>query len=154
MPALRSESDRVALCQGLKKDIIDIISSNHVPIEMEEKSEKLKDAQSGSIGLETLLGICGKKLVDDGHLTWKDVIEKISVNPAKLYGLDKDGVGMIEIDRPANLTIFDPDETWKLTEEDIVSKSHNTPLLNMELKGKVKYTICNGKLVYRDVNIK
>ena len=152
LPPLRPETDRVALCNALKKDVIDIISSNHVPIESKEKEGKFKDAQSGSIGLETVLGICGKILVGEGYLTWKDVIEKISVNPARLYGLDKEGAGMIEIDKPANITIFDPDEEWKLTEENIISKSHNTPLLNLTLKGKVKYTICNGKLVYRDVN--
>ena len=151
LPPLRTEKDRVALCVGLKKDIIDIISSNHVPIEEKEKEGKFKDAQSGSIGLETVLGICGKKLVDDGYLTWKDVIEKISVNPAKLYNLDKDGAGKIDIDHPANITIFDPNEKWILTEGSIVSKSHNTPLIGLELKGKVKYTICNGRLVYRDV---
>lgn len=92
VPALRSESDRVSLCQALKKGIIDVISSNHVPIEQKEKDEKLKDASSGAIGLETVLGICGLKLVDEGYLTWKDVIEKISLNPAKVFDLDKEGV--------------------------------------------------------------
>ena len=152
LPPLRSETDRVALCTALKKDVIDIISSNHVPIEEKDKGGKLKDAQSGSIGLETVLGICGKKLVDDGYLGWKEVIEKISVNPAKLYGLDKDGAGKLDIGNLANITIFDPKEKWKLNAEEIVSKSHNTPLIDAELIGKVKYTICNGKLVYRDVN--
>ena len=152
LPPLRPESDRVALCNALKKDTIDIISSNHVPIEEKDKEGKLKDAQSGSIGLETVLGICGKKLVDDGYLGWKEVIEKISVNPAKLYGLDKEGAGHLGIGTQANITIFDPKEKWKLSEEDIVSKSHNTPLIGSELIGKVKYTICNGKLVYKDVN--
>lgn len=151
LPPLRGEEDRVELCKALKKGTIDIISSNHVPIEKEDKEGKLKDAQSGCIGLETVLGICGFKLVEDGYLTWKDVIEKISVNPAKLYGLDKDGAGRIDIGKIANITIFSPTETWELTEDAIVSKSHNTPLIGEKLKGKVKYTICNGKLVYRDV---
>lgn len=153
LPPLRPEADRVALCNALKKDIIDIISSNHVPIEEKEKEGKFKDAQSGAIGLETVLGICGEKLVGGGYLTWKDVIEKISVNPAKLYGLDKLGAGMIDIDKPANITIFDPKEKWKLKPTNIVSKSHNTPLIDEPLTGKVKYTICNGRLVYRDVSI-
>ena len=99
-----------------------------------------------------MLGICGKALVDEGYLTWKDVIEKISVNPAKLYELDKEGVGSIKIGTKANLTIFNPTEKWKFDEETIVSKSHNSPLIGTELVGKVKYTICNGKLVYRDSN--
>lgn len=154
IPPLRGESDRVALCKALKKGAIDIISSNHVPVEAKEKKLKFKDASSGAIGLETVLGICGYKLVKDGYLNWKEVIEKISVNPARMYGLDKDGVGSITEGKPANITIFDPDEKWKLDEESIVSKSHNTPLIGEQLIGKVKYTICNGRLVYRAIELK
>ena len=153
LPPLRSESDRKALCKALKKNIIDVISSNHVPVATDDKKVKLKDAACGSIGLETVLGICGLKLVGDGVLNWKEVIEKISVNPAKIYGLDKDGAGSITEGKKANITIFNPDEKWELVEEEIASKSHNTPLLNVSLKGRVKYTICNGKLVYRDMRL-
>ena len=149
LPPLRAEAERVALCKALKNNIIDIISSNHVPIEADEKSGKLKDAKDGCIGLETTLGICGVKLVEDGYLDWAEVIEKISVNPAKLYGLDEFGAGRIDVDKVANITIFDPNENWKLTEEMITSKSHNTPLIGSNLIGRVKYTICNGKLIYR-----
>ena len=154
IPALRSEADRVNLCKALKKGIIDVVSSNHVPVEQSDKEEKLKDAVSGAIGLETTLGVCGLKLVDDGYLNWKEVIEKISVNPAKIFGLDKDGAGSITEGKKANITIFNPNEKWKFEEETIVSKSHNSPLIGMELLGKVKYTICNGRLVYRAVELK
>lgn len=154
IPPLVPETERVALCKALKKGTIDIISSNHVPVEEKEKDVKFKDAQSGAIGLETVLGICGLKLVNDGYLNWKDVIEKISLNPAKVFGLDKDGAGSITEGKKANITIFDPDEKWKLDEESIVSKSHNTPLIGTELIGNVKYTICNGRLVYRAVELK
>lgn len=151
LPPLRGEDDRIELCKALKKGIVDIISSNHIPIEKEDKEGKLKDAQSGSIGLETVLGICGYKLVEDKYLTWKEVIEKISVNPAKLYNLDINGAGRIDIGKKANITIFNPNEHWTLEENDIFSKSHNTPLIGKKLKGKVKYTICNGKLIYKDI---
>ena len=154
IPPLRPESDRVAVLKALKKGIIDVVSSNHVPIESKEKELKFKDASSGVIGLETLLGICGSKLVEDGYLTWKEVIEKISLNPAKIFGLDKEGVGSITEGTKANITIFNPDEKWVFDEETIVSKSHNSPLIGIELLGKVKYTICNGKLVYREVELK
>ena len=154
IPPLRPESDRLAVLKALKKGTIDVISSNHVPIESKEKELKFKDASSGVIGLETLLGICGLKLVDDGILTWKEVIEKISLNPAKIFGLDKEGVGSITEGTKANITIFDPNEKWVFDEESIVSKSHNSPLIGKELMGRVKYTICNGKLVYRSVELK
>ena len=153
IPPLRPEADRTALLKALKKGTIDIISSNHVPIEEKEKNLKFKDASSGAIGLETMLGICGMALVEKGILTWKEVIEKISVNPAKLYGLDRDGVGSLKEGTKANITIFDPNEKWNFDEESIVSKSHNSPLIGCELLGKVKYTICNGKLVYHDTGL-
>ena len=100
-----------------------------------------------------MLGICGKVLVEELKMSWKEVIEKISVNPAKIFELDDKGAGTLGIGNEANITIFDPNEKWKLTEENIVSKSHNTPLIGVELIGKVKYTICKGKLVYRDIKI-
>lgn len=153
LPPLRPESDRKELVKALKKGAIDIISSNHMPIALEDKKEKMKDAASGAIGLETVLGICGSKLVDDGVLSWKEVIEKLSINPAKVYGLDKAGAGSITEGTFANITIFDPNEKWKLSEDMIASKSHNTPLIDVELMGKVKYTIANGRLVYKDVDV-
>lgn len=153
LPPLRPEVDRKILLKAVKRGIVDIISSNHMPILSDEKDVKLKDAASGSIGLETLLGICGTKLVHDGVISWKEVIEKISYNPAKLYNLLDEGVGTIMIGKKANITIFDPDEKWTFEEDSIVSKSHNTPLIGMEFFGRVKYTICNGRLVYKDVKI-
>ena len=103
--------------------------------------------------LETLLGIVGKILVGDARMNWSNVIEKFTVNPARIFSLDKDGVGEIKIGKEANIVIFDPNEEWELKEEEIVSKSKNTPLIGVKLKGKVKYTIHNGKLVYIDSNI-
>ena len=154
IPALRPETDWVNLCKALKKGTIDVIASNHVPVELKDKEEKLKDAASGVIGLETTLGICGLKLVEEGYLSWKEVIEKISVNPAKIFGLDAEGAGSITEGKKANITIFSPKEKWTFDEETIVSKSHNSPLIGFELIGKVKYTICNGRLVYRAVELK
>lgn len=151
VPSLKSESNRKALIKALKDKEIDIISSNHTPCTEDEKNEKLKNATNGAIGLETMLGICGKVLVHSKELTWSEVIEKICVNPAKLYGIEEYGAGSINEGDYANITIFDPDEKWTLEVDDIASKSKNTPLIGVPLIGKVKYTICDGKLVYRDI---
>ena len=153
LPPLREEQDRRALVDAVKNGVIDIIYSNHNPQLKEDKDVKFKDAINGSIGLETLLGIVGKILVGDARMNWSNVIEKFTVNPARIFSLDKDGVGEIKIGKEANIVIFDPNEEWELKEEDIVSKSKNTPLIGVKLKGKVKYTIHNGKLVYIDSNI-
>ena len=153
MPPLREEQDRRILVDAVKNGVIDIVYSNHNPQLEEDKKVKFKDAINGSIGLETLLGIVGKALVNDAKMSWSNVIEKFTVNPAKIFSLDKDGVGEIQVGKEANIVIFDPNEEWQLKEEDIASKSKNTPLIGVKLKGRVKYTIHKGKLVYKDDNI-
>ena len=150
IPPLRVEADRKACIKAIADNTIDIISSNHVPCTEEDKSFKLKEANAGSIGLETMLGCIGAKLVDDKKITWDNIIEKISLNPARFYGLDEDGAGSIDIGNPVNITIFKPDEKWTLEIEAIASKSKNSPLIGEKLVGKVKYTICEGRLVYKD----
>ena len=150
LPPLRTEADRKAIIKGLADGTIDIISSNHMPCKAEDKEEKMKNAACGSIGLETVLGICGAKLVQQNKLSWSEVIEKISLNPARVFKLDEDGAGELRVGTPANITIFDPNKKWKLVEEDIASKSKNTPLIGVQLVGKVMYTLCNGVLVYKD----
>lgn len=150
LPPLRTEADRKAIIDGLLDGTIDIISSNHMPCTEVEKKEKFKDATPGAIGLESMLGLLGAKMVNPEILYWNEVIEKISVNPAKLYGLDKYGAGSIDVGNVANLTIFDPNEKWTFEKSDIISKSKNSPIFGTELCGRVKYTICNGKLVYKD----
>lgn len=149
IPPLRTEADRKACIKAIADNVIDIISSNHVPCTEEDKSYKLKDANAGSIGLETFLGAIGAKLVDNKKITWDSIIEKISLNPARFYGIDEDGAGSIDVGNPVNLTIFDPEEKWTLNEEDIVSKSKNSPLIGVSLKAKVRWTICEGRLVYK-----
>lgn len=149
IPPLRTEADRKACVKAIAENVVDFISSNHVPCTEEDKSYKLKDANAGSIGLETLLGAIGVKLVDDKKITWDMIIEKISLNPARFYGIDEDGAGSIDVGNSVNLTIFDPEEKWTLNEEDIVSKSKNSPLIGVPLKGRVKWTICEGRLVYK-----
>jgi dihydroorotase len=144
-PPLRTEEDRQALIQGLKDGSIDIIATDHAPHSTEEKAKGLKDAPSGIIGLETALSLGVTNLVRPGHLTMMELMEKMSLNPSKLYRIPFSG---IQMDSPADLVIFDPDETWTVGE--YVSKSVNSPFTGESLYGRVKYTICKGKIVYQD----
>lgn len=144
-PPLRAEEDRQALIQGLKDGSIDIIATDHAPHSTEEKAKGLKEAPSGIIGLETALSLGVTNLVRPGHLTMMELMEKMSLNPAKLYRIPFSG---IQMDSPADLVIFDPDETWTVGE--YVSKSVNSPFTGESLYGRVKYTICKGKIVYQD----
>lgn len=144
-PPLRTEEDRQALIQGLKDGSIDIIATDHAPHSTEEKAKGLKEAPSGIIGLETALSLGVTNLVRPGHLTMMELMEKMSLNPAKLYRIPFSG---IQMDSPADLVIFDPEETWTVGE--YVSKSVNSPFTGESLFGRVKYTICKGKIVYQD----
>lgn len=144
-PPLRTEEDRAAIIEGLKDGSIDIIATDHAPHSREEKERELKGALSGIIGLETALALAITNLVRPGHLTLPELMKKMSLNPARLYRLDKGG---IEEGKPADLVLFDPEEEWIVGE--FASKSSNSPFIGERLFGKVKYTICNGQIVYQE----
>ena len=144
-PPLRTERDRQAIIEGLKNGSIDMIATDHAPHSAEEKAKPLTQAPSGIIGLETALGLAVTNLVRPGHLSLLELMEKMSLNPAKLYHLDS---GSVEEGKAADLVLFDPEEEWTVGE--FASKSSNSPFTGRRLYGKVKYTICGGKIVYRD----
>ena len=146
-PPLRTEKDRRQIIAGLADGTIDLIATDHAPHSAEEKSKPITEAPSGIIGLETSLALGITNLVKPGHLTMLQLLEKMTVNPAKLYHLP---YGTIQEGAAADFVLFDPDETWIPTE--YASKSSNSPFTGKELTGKVKYTICGGKIVYADVN--
>ena len=144
-PPLRTELDRQMLIAGLKDGTIDLIATDHAPHSKEEKDKPLTEAPSGIIGLETALSLGIEQLVKPGHLSLLELMEKMSLNPARLYKLD---CGRICEGAPADLVIFDENETW--TADQFASKASNTPFLGRTMTGKVKYTICEGKVVYQD----
>ena len=145
-PPLREEADRYALIRGLKDGTIDFIATDHAPHSREEKERDLNQAPSGMIGLETALALGITNLVRKGHLTMLQLLEKMTVNPARFYKL---GCGTLKVGGPADLVIFDERERWTVEAEDFRSKSRNSPFLGMELYGRVHYTICGGRVVFR-----
>ncbi len=147
-PPLRTEEDRMAIIDGLRDGTIDIIATDHAPHSSEEKDKALTEAPSGIIGLETALSLGITELVDKGLLTMMQLLNRMSVGPAGLYGLE---TGVIKMGSPADIVIFDPNEEWIVS--DFESRSSNSPFLNWRLKGKVKYTICGGEIVYKDKDI-
>lgn len=148
-PPLRTKADRDALIEGLKDGTIDIIATDHAPHSAEEKARPLTEAPSGITGLETSLALGITSLVKKGHLTMVQLMEKMSLNPARLYHLD---CGRLEEGRPADLVIFDPEKVWTVKAEEFASKSANSPFVGEELTGKVTYTICKGKVIYEDLS--
>ena len=142
-PPLRTERDRMAVIEGLMDGTIDMIATDHAPHSAEEKSLPLTEAPSGILGLETALALGITQLVRPGYLSLMQLMEKMSRNPAQLYNLPYAGIAA---GAPADFVIFDDAEEW--TVEDFHSRSSNSPFSGKKLFGRVRYTICQGKIVY------
>lgn len=142
-PPLREEADRLAIVEGLRDGTIDIIATDHAPHGREEKEKPLTEAPSGIIGLETALALGVTVLVCKEGITHEQLIRCMSVNPAKLYGLN---VGTLAPGAPADIVIYNPEES--MTAGDYVSKASNSPFTGERLQGVVKYTIVSGEIVY------
>ena len=146
-PPLREEKDKQAIIEGIKEETIDCIITDHAPHSEEEKKQELSKAPNGIIGFETALSAEIMNLVDAGHISYTDLVRVTSYNPAKILGIDK---GVLEEGKIADIVVFNPNQEYIYTKDMIVSKSKNSPFIDKKLKGKVKYTIVNGKIVYKD----
>lgn len=143
-PPLRSEDDRLRIIKGIKEGTIEIIATDHAPHTKEEKEKEITKAPSGIIGLETSFSVCYENLVLTGEISLMKLIELMSTNPARIYGLDG---GKVEEGEVADLAIIDLDSVYKI--DKFKSKSSNTPFKDKNLKGEVIYTISEGKIVYK-----
>lgn len=146
-PPLRTEADRQSLIKGLADGTIDMIATDHAPHSSEEKSKPVSQAPSGMIGLETALGLVITSVVRTGQVPIDTVIKALTVNPAGLYKLD---AGTLSAGAEADIVIFDPEEKWTVPET-FRSKATNSPFIGMELYGRVKTTLCGGRVVYQDL---
>lgn len=143
-PPLRLEEDRQAIIEGLKDGTIDLIATDHAPHAKEEKDKELTQAPSGIIGLETALPLALTSLVEGAGMPLMEVLSKMTCNPADMYHLDG---GYLAEGGPADLVLFDMEKTK--VPDTFASKSDNTPFKGMEVTGRVRYTICKGKIIYK-----
>ena len=143
-PPLRSKDHVQAMIEGLKDGTIDAIVTDHSPHAFEEKDREFKFAPNGFTGMETSLGVILTNLYHTGIMTIDEIIEKMSVAPAKILKLD---AGNIEIGKIADLTVIDTEKTWKVDSNKFYSRGKFTPYDGEELKGKAVATIVNGKIV-------
>ncbi|MEA2453567.1 MAG: dihydroorotase [Actinomycetota bacterium] len=148
-PPLRSETDRQAIVKGLADGTIDAIATDHAPHADHEKDQEISYAPPGLIGLETALALTLTTLVEPGHLTLTDAIERLSVAPARILGLADHG-GPIAVGAQANLVVFDPQREWTVDPLAFESRSHNTPFAGRQLKGKVIHTFFRGRATVKD----
>jgi dihydroorotase len=144
-PPLRTEKDVEAIRKGLKDGTIDCIATDHAPHSIEEKEVEFDFAPFGMVGLETALGLVITELVNTKTLTWPQAIAKMTVNPARILNLP---AGKIKRDSPADITIINPKASWIVDPSKFQSKSKNSPFGGRRLRGKVIYTIVDGKVVY------
>lgn len=145
IPPLRSQLDRAGLRQGLVTSTVQAICSDHQPHEAIAKQAPFAATAAGMSNLETLLPLC-MQLVDQQLLTLPQLVEKLTLGPARILGLDD---GTLEIGTQADICVFDPEQRWTLTAETMRSGGHNTPYLNQELKGRVTATLLDGRIVHR-----
>jgi dihydroorotase len=145
-PPLRPHEHIVALIEGLKDGTIEAISSDHQPRAQEKTDRELDLAPFGIVGLETLLPVCIAALIEPGHLTWLELVRKLTVGPARLLGLEQ---GTLAPGADADVTIIDPKLTWTVDAVRFASKSRNTPFHGQTLRGRARYTIVAGEVRYR-----
>ena len=141
---LSTEDDRQAIIGGIKDGTIDMIVTDHAPHSDEEKARPMESAPSGITGIETSLALGIKMLVKTGEISLMKLIELMSTNPAKFYRMIP---GSIEEGNVADLIIFGEDENW--VADHFESKASNTPFKGWTLPGRIHYTICDGKIIYR-----
>ena len=144
-PPLRSEQDRLALLQGIADGTIDVIATDHAPHSAEEKSKGLAGSAMGVVGLETAFCVLYTKLVKTGTVTLEKLIELMSINPRKIFGLPG---GVIAEGEVADLALLDLDARWTVDPSEFASMGKATPFEGWQLQGKNVLTICGGNVVY------
>lgn len=148
-PPLRTEEDVKALIEGLIDGTMQVISTDHAPHSDEEKNQYFDKAPFGIVGLETSAALTYTALVDTGLMDIMGMAEKMSYNPAKVLGID-DFYGRITEGAKADIVVFDSNEEWVVDSSKFLSKGHNTPYNGKILKGKVKMTIVDGCIKYKE----
>ena len=138
-PPIRSREDREALIEGIKDGTIDCIATDHAPHTADEKSRGLKGSAMGVVGLETAFGVCYTHLVKTGLISLERLVELMSLNPRRIFGLEVKG--------EANIAIFDLEQEWTVEPDEFASMGKATPFEGMALSGKPERLIFEGKMI-------
>jgi dihydroorotase len=144
-PPLRTQADVDAIIDGLKDGTLDVIATDHAPHAPEKKMRELPDAPNGIIGLETLLPICVLSLIEPGHLTWPQLIDKLTVQPARVLGIER---GTLRSGAVADVTIIDPTVEWTIDPNQFRSKSRNCPFAGWKVRGRAHAVIVGGQVKF------
>jgi dihydroorotase len=145
-PPLRAAADVAALQEAVRDGTIDVIATDHAPHHYDEKEREFADAPNGIVGLETALAVVVTTLVAPGLIDLATMVERMSGAPARLFRLPG---GTLRAGAPADITVFDPACEWTVEPSRFFSKGRNTPYAGRRLRGRARYTIINGDVVYR-----
>ena len=140
-PPLRARADVQAVIEGLKDGTLSVIATDHAPHSPDKKSRPLDQAPNGIIGVETLIPLCVVGLIEPGHLTWPQLIEKLTVNPARVLGIDR---GTLRPGAKADVTIINPAVEWIIDANQFRSKSRNCPFAGWNVRGRAETVIVDG----------
>ncbi len=144
-PPLRTEEDRQSLIEGLNKNVIDVIVSDHKPEDEEQKRLTFSKAATGSSGIETLLALSLEHF-HNGSAKLSTIIKALTSNPAKILKINK---GNLKIGNEADFCIVDVNKPWIVKSNNLISKSKNTSIENKKLQGKVMNTFVKGEELYK-----
>jgi len=144
-PPLRTQDDIDAIIGGLRDGTIDLLATDHAPHAREKKMRELDQAPFGIVGLETLIPITALALIEPGHLTWPDVIRKLTVEPAALINIPK---GTLKPGADADVTIIDPTTEWTIDPSAFRSKSKNSPFGGWKVRGRAHTVLVDGEVRY------
>jgi dihydroorotase len=147
LPPFRTQSDRDGLRAGVARGTISTICSDHQPHEADAKQNPFPSTEPGISGLDTLLGLT-LKLVDDNLLTLSEALERVTIGPARVLGLDKSGVGSLTPGGVADIAVIDLEAPWRVEPLAMTSRGLNTPFMGWELKGQVSHTLVDGRMAY------
>jgi dihydroorotase len=140
-PPLRTQKDVDAILAGLIDGTLSVLATDHAPHAQEKKERELDQAPNGILGLETFLPLCVTHLIETKRLTWPQMLAKMTVNPAKVLGIDR---GTLKAGRPADVTVIDPNAKWTIDAAKSKSKSRNTPFHATAVTGRAVATIVGG----------
>jgi dihydroorotase len=140
-PPLRTQKDVDAILAGLKDGTLSVLATDHAPHAPEKKERELDQAPNGILGLETFLPLCVTHLIETGLLTWPQLLAKMTVNPAKVLGINR---GTLQPGKPADVTVIDPKAKWTIDKTTFQSKSRNTPFDGAKVTGRAVATIVGG----------
>ena len=145
-PPLREASDVKALIEGVVEGVITILATDHAPHTDADKQTDFDSAAWGIIGVECALPLYAEALAHSGAIDWPRMIAMMTIEPARLCGLEARGIGTITTDGPADITVIDPDQSWTIDVEEFESKARNCPFHGRTVRGRAVMTILDGEV--------